>query len=192
MKILLFCAKAFETMEFSPFVDIFGWAADEMTQPIEVITGGFTRRVVSTFGIPIEVQVTLPEIRAADYDALAIPGGFEEYGFYEEVYDERFLALIREFDRLGKPIASVCVAALPIGKSGVLVGRNATTYHLDGGKRQGILASFGVDVIDEPIVIDGNIITSYCPETAPGVAFALLEKLAGHNVRELVQQKMGF
>jgi len=32
-------------------------------------------------------------------------------------------------------------------------------------------------VVNEPIVIDRNIITSYCPETALGVAFKLLEKL---------------
>ena len=31
-------------------------------------------------------------------DALAIPGGFEEFGFYEEAYNEQLLELIRLFD----------------------------------------------------------------------------------------------
>ena len=43
--------------------------------------------------------------------------------FYEEVYDERFLELIREFDAKGKIIAAICVAALPVARSGVLKNR---------------------------------------------------------------------
>ncbi len=144
MKILLFCNKGFEMMEFAPFVDVFGWARNDFGCDIEVTTCGFTRTVCSTFGIPITVDKTIDEINVSDYDALAIPGGFEEYGFYEEAFDQRFLDLIASFDKLGKYIASICVGALPIGKSGVLTGRKATTYHLSGGHRQRQLAEFGV------------------------------------------------
>lgn len=141
----------------------------EMFQTAEVITCGFTRTVHSTFGIPVIVDKTIDEVNVGDYDALAIPGGFEEYGFYEEAFDQRFLDMIAEFDKFGKYIASICVGALPIGKSGVLTGRKATTYHLSGGHRQRQLAEFGVDVIpDLRIVVDKNIITSFCPETAAG------------------------
>lgn len=40
---------------------------------------------------------TIDEIKVNEYDALAIPGGFEEFGFYEEAYDIKFLDLIRAF-----------------------------------------------------------------------------------------------
>ena len=123
---------------------------------------------------------------------MAIPGGFEEFGFYEEAYDERFLNLIREFDKQGKIIAAICVAALPVGKSGVLKGRKATTYHLKDACRQKQLQEFEVNVVNEPMVVDQNIITSYCPETAPGVAFKLLEKLTSAEKMEIVKQAMGF
>ncbi len=192
MNVLLFCPKGFETMEFAPFVDVLGWAKDEMNVPVIVTTGGFTGTVTSTFGVRIRVDRLIDEIRAEDYDALAIPGGFEEYGYYEEAYDERLLQLIRDFDRLGKPIASVCVAALPIAKSGVLTGRSATTYHLGDGKRQRMLAELGAVVLDEPIVVDRNIITSYCPETAPGVAFELLEMMSSREVADRARYIMGF
>ncbi|WP_109258900.1 DJ-1/PfpI family protein [Agathobacter rectalis] len=81
------------------------------------------------------------------------------------------------FDKQRKIIASVCVAALPIGKAGVLEGRNATTYHLNNSYRQKELAEFGVNVMNEPIVVDKNIITSYSPQTANDVAFIMLERL---------------
>ena len=84
------------------------------------------------------------------------------------------------------------MAALPLGKSGVLKGRKATTYHLGDGSRQKQLKAFGVDVINEPVVLDKNIITSYCPETAPAVAFKLLEKLLSTEKMEIVKHAMGF
>lgn len=193
MKILLFCCKGFETMEFAPFVDVFGWARNDFHCNIDVVTCGFTQAVISTFGIPVAVDKTFDEICVEDYDALVIPGGFEEFGFYEEAYDERFLNLIAEFDKQRKFIASVCVGALPIGKSGVLAGRNATTYHLGGGKRQRQLAALGVNVIpDQRIVKDCNIITSFCPETAVDVAFILLRYLVGRELADAVISAMGY
>lgn len=191
-KILLFCCKGFETMEFSPFVDVMGWARTDFGEEIYVETCGFQKMVKSTFGIPVEMDITLHEIDIREYDALAIPGGFEEYSFYEEAFDERFLKLISDFHEAGKIVASVCVGALPVAKSGILKGHHGTTYHLNNGDRQRQLADFGVNVLNEPVVEDDNIITSYCPETAAKVAFRLLGKLAGEDLRDKVMYKMGY
>lgn len=192
MKTLLFLAKGFETMEFSVFIDVMGWARNDYHYDTQVVTCGFQKQVVSTFGVPVTVDTLIGEVSADDYDALAIPGGFEEYGFYEEAYDERFLKLIRDFDAKGKIIASICVAALPVAKSGVLKDRNATTYHLRGGYRQKQLVELGAALGEGSIVVDRNVITSYCPETAPGVAFKLLELLTSKEQMEIVKTSMGF
>lgn len=192
MKILVFCAKGFETIEFSAFIDVMGWAGNEYHYPVSVDTCGFMKTVNSTFNIPVLMDKIIDEITADAYDALAIPGGFEEFGFYEEAYDERFLNLIRAFNEQKKPIASICVAALPIGKSGVLKDRTATTYHLNDAYRQKQLAEFGVNVVNERVVVDNNIITSYCPETAPDVAFELLKKLCGNEKMLTVKRAMGY
>lgn len=192
MRVLLFCAKGFETIEFSAFVDVMGWARNDYHCPVYVDTCGFTKTVVSTFNVSVLMDKTIDEIAVDDYDALAIPGGFEEFGFYEEAYDVRFLNLIRAFNEQEKPIASICVAALPLGKSGVLTNRKATTYHLNDGYRQKQLAEFGVNVVNERVVVDNNIITSYCPETAPDVAFELLKKLCGNDRMLVVKRAMGY
>lgn len=192
MKILLFLAKGFETMEFSVFVDIFGWARNDYDYPIDVETVGFSKIVNSTFNIPVIVDKTIDEIDINDYDALAIPGGFEEFGFYDEAYNEEFLSLIRKFDEQNKIIATICVGALPLGKSGILKNRNATTYHLKDGYRQKELQKFGANVINQPIVIDDNVITSYCPQTALEVAFTLLAKLTSKEKMNIVKKAMGY
>lgn len=191
MKTLLFLAKGFETMEFSAFADVMGWARDYgIDVPLD--TCGFSKTVVGSFNIPVLVDMTIDAVNPDDYAALAIPGGFEEFGFYEEAYDERFLALIRAFDWQGKTIATICVGALPVAKSGVLKGRSATTYRWGDGRRQRQLKAFAVNVVNAPVVADGNIITSCGPATASEVAFKLLERLTSTQQMTLVKTEMGF
>lgn len=193
MKVLVLLAKGFETMEFSVFIDVFGWARNDFAVPIETVTCGFTKTVISTFGVPVVVDQLLSDVEVSDYDALAIPGGFEEYGFYEEAFDPKFSALIQAFEAQQKPIASICVAALALGKSGILNNRQATTYHLNGGYRQEQLNVFCPNVLpNEPIVVDRQVITSYCPQTAVHVAFTLLEMLTSAAVKEQVMTAMGY
>lgn len=193
MKVLVLLAKGFETMEFSVFIDVLGWADNDFGATIQTVTCGMQKTVNSTFNVQVNVDVLLDEVNVDEYAALAIPGGFEEYGFYEEAYSEPFLALIRSFEEQGKPVASICVAALPLAKSGILENRKATTYHLKDGHRQKQLAEMGVEVIaEQPIVIDNQVITSYCPETAVHVAFELLEMLAGKDMRQQVMYGMGY
>lgn len=193
MKVLVLLAKGFETMEFSVFIDVLGWADNDFGAGIQTVTCGMEKTVNSTFDVQVNVDVLLDEVNVEEYAALAIPGGFEEYGFYEEAYSEPFLELIRSFERLGKPIASICVAALPLAKSGILADRKATTYHLKDGYRQKQLAEMGVEVLaDQPIVIDKQVITSYCPETAVHVAFELLELLSDKKMRQQVMHAMGY
>ena len=95
MKVLLFCCKGFEMMEFAPFYDVIGWAKSEYGFDVELETCGFSHTVPSAFwNTEIKVDKIINKVCVNDYDAL------------------------------------------PIGKSGVLKGRKATTYHLMDGYRQ--------------------------------------------------------
>ena len=203
MKVLLLALSGFELLEFSAFADVLGWAKLEGGLDIEYETAGFSREVRSTFGVPITVDRVLwrrgagvcspISVCAEDYDALAIPGGFEEYGYYEEAYRQDTVGLIRAFHKAGKPIASICVGALVLANSGILEGRKATTYALSGGHRQKQLAEFGAEVqADEQIVVDGNLITSCGPSTAAGVAFRILEMMTDRESTERVRKLMGY
>ena len=203
MKVLLLALSGFELLEFSAFADVLGWAKLEGGLDIEYETAGFSREVRSTFGVPITVDRVLwrrgagvcspISVCAEDYDALAIPGGFEEYGYYEEAYRQDTAGLIRAFHKAGKPIASICVGALVLANSGILEGRKATTYALSGGHRQKQLAEFGAEVqADEQIVVDGNLITSCGPSTAAGVAFRLLEMMTDSESTGRVRTLMGY
>ena len=111
MKVLLFLAQGFETMEASVFVDIMGWAG------IETVTCALRKTVTSTFGVSVNVDLLLDDVCIDEYDALAIPGGFEEYGFYEDAFSEQAVRLIQGFNNRDEMIATICVAALALGNS---------------------------------------------------------------------------
>jgi protein deglycase len=192
-KVLLLLANGFESLEASVFTDVIGWNKTDGDGTTELVTVGLRGRLKCTFNFTVIPELTLDQVSLSEYDALAIPGGFEAAGFYEDAFDERFLNVIRDFDKAGKTIASICVGALPVGKSGVLKGRYGTTYNLGEGKRQKQLAEFGVNVLAaQPIVKDRNIITSFNPSTAMDVAFLLLEELTSEENCRKVKELMGF
>jgi len=192
-KVLLLLANGFEEYEASVFTDVLGWSREHGDIPVELTTAGRHPKIKACWNFTVIPDILLDEINIDDYDALAIPGGFEKAGFYEDAYHEDFLKLIRTFDEEKKIIASVCVGALPLGKSGVLKGRKATTYHLLDGIRRRQLAEFGAEVLDQHVVVvDGNIITSSSPAMALDVAFKLLEMLTSKENCEKVKKWMGF
>src|SRR6056297_3165464 len=122
-KVLLLLADGFETIEASVFIDVMGWNLVEGDRSTELFSCGLRKEINSSFNQRFIVDYLIDEIEIADFDALAVPGGFEQYGFYEDAYHDRFLDLIRGFRANDKIIASVCVGALPLGKSGVLKGK---------------------------------------------------------------------
>lgn len=192
MKVLLLLAKGFEYMETGVFIDIMGWARLDFGIDINVVTCGYQREVVSTFNVPIVVDKLIAEIDVNDYDALAIPGGFEAFGFCEEAHDETVLALVRQFNAQHKIIASICVAALVLGKSGILKDKQATTYHLCDSPRIKELEQYCGNVVKEKMVVSNNVITSCGPSSAPDVAFKLLEMLTDQAQTAPVMHAMGF
>jgi protein deglycase len=191
-RVLLLLCKGVEVYEAASFYDVLGWSGAYGSDKVEVVTVGLQKEVHGTFGIKLIADAELSEVKAEDFDALALPGGFETYGFYEHAYSELVANLIRRFDELKKPIASICVGALPLANSGILTGRQATTYHLREGLRRKQLAGFGVKVVDQPIVCDRNVITSTSPATAMEVAFGLLAKLTGDENADRIRYMMGF
>jgi len=189
-KVLLLLANGFETFEASVFIDVIGWNLVEGDCSTELFTCGLRKEIKSSFNQRFIVDYLIDEIDIHSFDGLAIPGGFEVYGYYNDAYDDKFLALIRGFKASDKIIASICVGALPLGKSGVLKDKTGTTYKSD--VRRKALKEFGVQVVNQTIVMDDNIITSWNPSTAVNVALLLLEHLTSKMNADKVRQLMGF
>lgn len=190
-KVLLLLADGFEIYEASVFIDVIGWNFIDGDKSTTLCTCGLRKQIKSTFGQTFIVDFTVDEIDVEEYAALAIPGGFEEYGFYKDAFSMEFSELIVQFNRRYKPIVSVCTGAFPVAKSGILKDRRGTTYNRNP-IRQEQLKHMGVNVENAPIVVDGNVTTSWNPSTAIDVAFLLLETLTSNHNMNAVKSLMGF
>lgn len=191
-KTLILLANGFEAVEASVFTDVLGWNKWEGDGSTDAVTVGLHPQLQCTWNFSVTPEALVNDISLDEFDALAIPGGFEEAGFYVDGFSEEFQQVIRHFDTHKKPIATICVAALTVANSGVLTDRKATTYQFPESIRLQQLHDFGVDVQTERIVIDDNIITSGNPGTAFDVAFLLLEKLTSTENCQQVKERMGF
>jgi 4-methyl-5(b-hydroxyethyl)-thiazole monophosphate biosynthesis len=190
-KVLLLLPNGFETYEASVFIDVIGWNHSEGDGSTQLFSCGLHKEVTTSFNQKMIVDYLVSEINVDDFDAIAIPGGFEEYDFYKEAYDERVLDLVRTFNSKGKIVASICVGALLVGKSGILHGKRGTTYNKKPARHE-TLRSYGVNVLNQPIVVEGNIITSWNPSTAIDVALTLLEMLTNKKNADYIGDIMGF
>lgn len=105
-----------------------------------------------------------------DYDAIVLPGGTkgaENFAEYSLLIDE-----LKNFLKEGKLIAAICASpALVFAPNGFLSDKKATCYPA--------LKSHIAHYVDQPVVVDGNVITGQGPASALPFALALVEKLAG-------------
>lgn len=192
-RVLVVLPNAFEVFEAAAFIDVLGWANEYGDTSIEVVTAATVAEIKCTFGtFRVRPNVLLADVDCAVFDAVAIPGGFESHGFFEDAYSETVLQTLRDFEKSRKPIASICVGALPLARSGILNGKRATTYHLMDGRRRKQLAELGANVVDAAIATDDNKITSTSPATAIDVALSLVEKLTSRDNADRVRHLMGF
>ncbi|MEW6996142.1 DJ-1/PfpI family protein [Colwelliaceae bacterium BS250] len=189
-KILMLLANGVEPLEMSALTDVMGWATLLGDEIIELTDVALHTEIKTTFGLTLKPSKLLQDIDLADYDAIAVPGGFEPSGFYLDALSEPFLNTIKYFNEQGKTIASVCVSAIVLGDAGILTGKKATTYHQIGGKRKQQLEKTGAIFVDRPIVQDQHIITSTGPGTAIEVALLLLKELTSIENVTAVREKM--
>jgi protein deglycase len=191
-KVLLFLSQGFEEYEAAVFTDVLGWSRQLGKEPVEVVTTALRPEVTCTWNLIVKPQLEFEKVNVNDFDALALPGGFHDAGYYDDAFDKRFLQLIRDFNDKGKIIASICVGAIPLGEAGILKGREATTYDLNENVRLDQLKAYGAIIKKKKVVVDGNIITSTGPATGTAVAFKLLELLTSKSNVNNVKKHMRF
>ena len=119
-------------------------------------------------GASVEVDRTIDEVDAGDYDALILPGGTKNPDTLR--MDEQVVATIRAFAEAGKPVAAICHGPWLLVEADVVRGRRVTSWP----SIRTDLRNAGGEVVDEEAVTDGNIVTSRKPEDIPAFTEALI------------------
>jgi protease I len=120
----------------------------------------------------IKVDIDADKVRADDFDAIIIPGGYapDKMRLHQSMID-----LVRKAHDLGRVIAAVCHGPQLLISAGIVSGRRLTSWPsvaID-------LKNAGAIWVDEPLVKDGNIITSRRPSDLPVFNRAIIQALGG-------------
>lgn len=123
------------------------------------------------WGKSVPVDLTIDAVSSEDYDALLLPGGQMNPDILR--MEHKVIEVIREFDAAQKPIAAICHAPWLLAEAMLLEGRSVTGWP----SIRTDLANAGAAVVDEEVVVDGNLITSRKPDDIPAFTEALLAAL---------------
>jgi deglycase len=121
-------------------------------------------------GYPCRPDVALDSVDGSGFDALLVPGGFAPDKLRRS---ERVKDLVKEFDEGGKLIAFICHAGWVLISAGILRGRRATSTV---GIRDDMINA-GAVWVDEPLVVDGNLVSSRTPADLAAFAHGMVSWL---------------
>ena len=119
---------------------------------------------------PVSVDTVVDRIDVADVDALVIPGGYAPDKLRRS---PDVLRLVERCNAASKPIAFICHAGWVPISAGVVKGRRATSV----GAIRDDMVNAGADWVDEPCVVDGNLISARVPDDLGPWMQALLAAL---------------
>jgi protease I len=133
-------------------------------------------------GKTIRPDLTVDEAHADDFNALILPGGVRNPDHLR--LHANVIALIREFDRQGKPIGAICHGPWLLVEADLLRGRTATAWP----SIRTDLRNAGANVVDEPAVTDDNIVTSRNPQDVAAFTDALIDLIENQAEVETISQ----
>ncbi len=123
------------------------------------------------YGVPTVSDIGYGDVQEKDFDALLVPGGWapDKLRRFPEI-----LALVRAMDARKALIGQICHAGWVLISAGILNGRQVTSTP---GIRDD-MENAGARWVDEPVVVDGNLVSSRRPPDLPAYARVLVEQLA--------------
>jgi protease I len=128
------------------------------------------------WGKSVKVDGLVKDAKPDEFDALVLPGGQMNPDVLRT--DSGAVTFVRTFVATGKPVAAICHGPWTLIEADVVRGKTMTSWpsvHTD-------LKNAGAHWVDEPVVVDGNLITSRKPEDIPAFSQAIVEALAPQKV----------
>ncbi len=122
--------------------------------------------------MPVDVDIVVDQVSAADVDAVIIPGGFAPDRVRRS---PGALKLVRDAMAQGKVVAAICHGGWVLASANVLRGKKMTSTVAIKDD----MVNAGANWVDEEVVVDGNLITSRSPRDLPAFLPAIIAAISG-------------
>ncbi len=119
----------------------------------------------------LKIDRYIDEAEAKDYDAVILPGGCWNPDALR--MDKNAIAFVTAMYNNGKVTSAICHGQWVLVSAGLLPGKKATAVW----NIQVDLKNAGATVLDEPCVVDGNLITARFPYDLPRLVKALTDQI---------------
>jgi protease I len=120
----------------------------------------------------VAVDRAVADATVGEFDGLVLPGGTVNPDKLR--LDKTAVSFVRDFVDSGKPVAAICHGPWTLVEAGVTAGRRMTSYP----SIRTDLRNAGAHVVDEEVVVDGNLISSRSPRDLPAFCEALIKQLS--------------
>ena len=118
-----------------------------------------------------KIDKTSADVKAADFDALVLPGGVVNADHLR--MDEASVKFTRDFFAEHKPVGVICHGGWILTDADVLNGRKLTSY----SSLQTDLRNAGAEWVDEEVVVDQGLVSSRTPDDLPAFNKKLVEEI---------------
>jgi protease I len=123
-------------------------------------------------GDTFDVDRTVDEAEASDYDGLVLPGGVANPDFLR--MDERAVAFARSFFEEGKPVGVICHGPWTLVEADVVRGRKLASWP----SLKTDIRNAGGEWVDEQVVVDDGLVSSRKPDDLPAFNAKIVEEFA--------------
>ena len=130
-------------------------------------------------GREVDVDLPLSQVVVKDYDGVFFIGG---PGALENLDNETSYRVIREASKRHLPLGAICVSTRILAKAGALTRKKATGWNGDN-ELENMYAVYDVFYLDEPVVVEENVVTAADPHAA---------KLFGQEILALLHNNKGW
>ncbi len=121
-------------------------------------------------GYPCKIDRSIDAIKAADFDAVVIPGGWAP-DFLRRY--PKIVQFVKDLNASGKVVASICHGGWMLVSADCVRGKRATCFF---AIKDDIIAA-GAQYVDAETVVDGNLITARKPDDLPEFVKQIIKKL---------------
>ncbi len=136
------------------------------------VIGPRAETYTSKHGYPVKADSAIDDVKAGDFDAVVVPGGYAPDHMRRHSAMVKFVKDVAEG---GKVVAAICHGGWMLASADVVRGKRMTCFFAIKDD----MVNAGAEYEDKEVVRDGKLVTSRMPSDLPAFCKAIIGAVSG-------------